>query len=49
MCFVEAASGDAIVYWTYSEEAILVRAVNEHGEPEALYAYFADIARFIAP
>jgi serine/threonine protein kinase len=49
VCFVDGASGDAFLYWTYDEPAILVRAINQRGDSSALYEYFTKIRRFIAP
>ncbi len=49
VCFTDAATGDAVIYWSYEDEAILVRAVNQRGDTAALYDYFLETARFIAP
>ena len=49
VCFTDTPTGDAVIYWSYEEEAILVRAVNQRGDTAALYDYFVDTSRFIAP
>jgi protein kinase-like protein len=49
VCFTDAATGDAVIYWSYEDDAILVRAVNQRGDTAALYDYFLETARFIAP
>ena len=49
VCFTDPATGDAVLYWSYEDDAIVVRAVNQRGDTAALYDYFLQIARFIAP
>ena len=49
VCYTDSASGDANLYWTYDQPAILIRAVNQKGDASALYAFFEKYARFIAP
>ena len=49
VCFIDAPTGDAVIYWSYEDDAILVRAVNQRGDTAALYDYFLETARFIAP
>jgi serine/threonine-protein kinase len=49
VCFTEAATGDAILWWTYDADAIVVKATSQRGDSDALYDYFLKTARFIAP
>jgi serine/threonine protein kinase len=49
VCYVDAGSGDAILWWSYKDDQILVEAVNQKGDSTALYAWFAKNSRFIAP
>jgi hypothetical protein len=49
VCFIDGPTGDAVLYWSYEDDAILVRAVNQRGDTAALYDYFLETARFIAP
>ena len=49
VCFTEVQTGDAVVYWSYKDDAILVKATNQRGDSAALYAFFEKIALFIAP
>ncbi len=49
VCFTDAATGDAVIYWSYEDDAILVRAVNQRGDTAALYDYFTTTKRLIAP
>jgi predicted Ser/Thr protein kinase len=48
-CYTQEATGDAILYWSYEADALLVRARNARGDSAALYAFFERNARFIAP
>ncbi len=48
-CLVDAGTGDAILYWSYAEDNILIRAVNQKGNSKALYAYFERLARSVIP
>jgi hypothetical protein len=48
-CLVDAGTGDAILYWSYAEDNILIRAVNQKAAPRALYAYFERLARSVIP
>jgi hypothetical protein len=48
-CFIDGQTGDAILYWSYKDDAILVKATNQKGDSAALYAYFQSVARFISP
>jgi hypothetical protein len=48
-CFTDGQTGDAILYWSYRNDAILVKAVNQKGDSAALYAFFQSVARFITP
>jgi hypothetical protein len=49
VCFIDGPTGDAVIYWSYEDDAILVRAVNQRGDTAALYDFFLETARFIAP
>ncbi len=49
LCYIDKPTGDAILYWTHDDEQILVKATNQRGDSAALYSYFTQIARFIAP
>ena len=49
VCYTDASSGDAVLAWSYVDDAIMVRAVNEHGDSKALYDFFLKIATYIAP
>ena len=49
LCYVDGDSGDAILYWSYVDREVLVRATNQRGDSAALYAYFQQVARFISP
>ena len=49
VCFTEVQTGDAVVYWSYEDDAILVKATNQRGDSAALYAFFLQVARFITP
>ena len=48
-CYVDSTTGDAILYWSYKNDAILVKATNQKGDSKALYSFFQQVARFIAP
>ena len=48
-CYTDETSGDALLYWSYDTESILVRARNLRGDAAALYDFFDRAARFIAP
>jgi serine/threonine protein kinase len=48
-CFIDGQTGDAILYWSYKDDNILVKATNQRGDSAALYAYFQQVARFISP
>ena len=49
VCYTDASSGDAVLAWSYVDDAIMVRAVNEHGDSKALYDFFLKISTYIAP
>jgi hypothetical protein len=49
VCYVDPTTGDALLYWSYQDQQILVRATNKRGDSAALYEYFTQVARFIAP
>ena len=49
LCYVDGPTGDAILYWTYDQRSVLVKAVNQRGDAAALSDLFQQYARFIAP
>ena len=49
VCWVDSSTGDAILAWSYPGSKILVKATNQRGDSAALYAWFEQNARFIAP
>ena len=49
VCYIDSPTGDAILYWSYQDQQILVKATNKRGDSAALYDYFTQVARFIAP
>jgi serine/threonine-protein kinase len=49
VCFVDPVTGDAVLWWSYKNASVLVRAVNQRGEHEAAYGFFDQVARFIRP
>ncbi len=49
VCFVDPVTGDAVLWWSYQDASMLVRAVNQRGEPKAAYKFFDQVARFIQP
>jgi protein kinase-like protein len=48
-CYTDASNGDAVLLWSYQDAQVLVVARNSFGDPAALYHYFTEVARFIAP
>jgi hypothetical protein len=48
-CYIDGSTGDAIIWWSYRDLAVLVEATNQRGDSKALYSYFEQIARFITP
>jgi hypothetical protein len=48
-CFIDSTTGDAILYWSYKDKAILIRGTNQRGDSGELYASFTNLARFITP
>ena len=49
VCYTDTGTGDAVIYWSYQGEGILVKAIDQRGESAELYAIFQNLARFIAP
>ena len=49
VCWVDTSTGDAILVWSYPDARILVRATNQRGDSAALYDFFTQNARFLAP
>jgi predicted Ser/Thr protein kinase len=48
-CYSDIATGDAILWWSHDQDAILVKARNPRGDSAALYSFFDQYARFMAP
>jgi serine/threonine-protein kinase len=48
-CYMDEATGDALLYWGYDTDSILVRARNPKGDAAAVYSFFDRYAKFIAP
>ena len=42
-------SGAAILYWSHTDSYTLVTAINQNGDAAALYEWFQQNARWIAP
>ena len=49
VCYIDPPTGDANLWWSYKDASILVRAVNQRGDRQALYDFFDRIARFVVP
>ncbi len=49
VCLIDGQTGDAVLYWSYQDRGILVKATNRRGDREALYDFFLQARRFIAP
>jgi hypothetical protein len=49
VCFSDAASGDAIVYWTHKDERVLLKATNQRGDTAALRSFVESAKRFFRP
>ncbi len=47
-CYMDDATGDALLYWSYDTDSVLVRARNPKGDAAALYSFFDRYAKFIA-
>ena len=48
-CYIQATTGDAMLYWADDFRGLLMSARNPRGESKALYEFFEKTARFIAP
>ena len=48
-CYTQQATGDALAWWSYDDDALLVMARNPKGDAAALYSFFDNSAKFIAP
>ena len=48
VCYTETATGDAVMYWSYEDERVLVKAINQRGEDDGLRQFFDSYRRFIA-
>jgi serine/threonine protein kinase len=49
ICYRDPTTGDAVLWWSYKNASVLVKAVNQRGEAPAVYTYFDRVARFIQP
>jgi serine/threonine-protein kinase len=49
ICYTQASTGDAFLWWGYDDEQILVRASNQRGESDELYDWFRTVSTFMAP
>ena len=49
ICYRDPTTGDAVLWWSYKDASVLVKAVNQRGEALAVYSYFDRVARFIQP
>jgi serine/threonine-protein kinase len=49
ICYADKATGDALLWWSYDKDAIVVMARNARGDSAALYSFFDQSALFIAP
>ena len=49
LCYVDGQTGDALLYWTYDDAALLVSATNQRGDAAALHDFFERFAKFIRP
>ena len=49
ICYLDPTTGDAILWWSYKDASVLVKAVNQRGERPRSTRYFDRVARFIQP
>jgi serine/threonine-protein kinase len=49
VCYRDRVTGDAVLWWSYKDASVLVKAVNQRGEPPAAYSFFEKTARFVKP
>jgi serine/threonine protein kinase len=49
VCYTDPASGDAVVYWTYQDDRVLIKATNQRGNTEALRRFAESAMRFFKP
>ena len=49
VCYIDPKTGDANLWWSYKDASVLVQAINQRGEREALYGFFEKYAKFITP
>ena len=49
LCYTDPATGDAILWWTYTRPSILLTARNQRGDSKALYSLFKNYKDFIGP
>jgi serine/threonine protein kinase len=48
-CYTDPQNGDAILWWGYDADAVLVQATNQRGDSAALYGFFQQVGKFITP
>ena len=48
-CYTDPASGDAVAYWSYGEDRVLIKAINQRGDVEALREFVISSQRFFRP
>jgi len=49
ICYVEADTGDAVLWWTYDAANLIVRTTSQRGDMAALYKFFDRYKGMIAP
>ena len=49
LCYRDPTTGDAVLWWSYKNASVLVKAVNQHGEAPTVYSYFDRVKTFIQP
>jgi serine/threonine-protein kinase len=48
-CYTDPASGDAVAYWSYEDDRVLIKAINPRGDVEALREFVTSVQRFFRP
>ena len=49
LCYIDAGSGDAVLWWAYEGDGYLVEDTNQRGDWKPLYAFFEHVRSLIAP
>jgi len=49
ICYVEADTGDAMLWWTYDDASLIVRITSQRGDTAALYKFFDRYKGMITP